>query len=493
MARDAAAFVAVDLGASGGKVSLAVFDGERFSLAEAHRFANGGVRVWAGGVGGQAVEKTYWDDLALIQNIVEGLRRAAAMSPAPVLSIGIDTWGADAGLLNRHGELLSPVHAYRDHRLDAMQAELFERISPRELFDRTGLPSQPWYLINQLHWLVKYRPEMLDLTDVVLPIPSLLEYYLCGAKRAEATWMVVQQLCRVGGSDYDDALLAAAGIPRRILPQVVPPGTTLGPLRAELAQETGLADAKVVAVKAHDTASAYTAAPVRDPARSLIVSSGTWSLVGKLLDEPMVNDTVFENRLANEGVAGDVRLLRNVMGTWPVQQLRDAWGRADGREIAWDALVALAESAPPHQVRVNVDDPALYNPPDMEAAIRRQIRQAGQAEPDGRAALLRAVYEGLAEAVAEANRLIESATGQAHEVVHVVGGGARNALLNQFIADAAHLPVEAGPYEATSIGNILVQAVAAGVADSIAQARQTVMQALPTQRFEPRGSADRRR
>lgn len=481
----AKAFVAVDLGASGGKVSLGTFEGRSFTLRDVHRFPNGGISVWAKDLDGTVAEKTYWDDLALYANIVDGLRKAAAASDAPIVAMGIDTWGADAAVLNRHGESLGPVYCYRDHRLDTIREQLFEHVSARELFDRSGIPAQPWYLVNQLFWLFRNRPELKGVVRTVLPIPTLLQYYLCGSMAAEATWIAVQQLCKVGTAEYDDRLLAAAGIPRNILPPVVPPGTIVGELRPEIARDVGLPGLQVVAVKTHDTASAYTAAPVRDRSRSLIISSGTWSLVGKLVERPLVNDAAFEGHLANEGVVGDIRLLRNVMGTWPVQRLRDGWSQEDGQEIPWEDIVRMARSARPLQTVLDVDDPSLYNPADMEQALREQVRRTGQREPADRASLLRAVYEGLAIKVAQVNALLATATGTIHEVVHVVGGGARNPLLNQFIADATGLPVEAGPYEATCIGNILVQAAACGGVPSLADGQQIVAENLPTERFAP--------
>ena len=487
MAEKSAAFVTVDLGASGGKVSVGTFDGGRFNLAEAYRFDNSGVTVWAHGRGGEVTEKSYWDDLGLYAHIVEGLRRAAAMADGPILSVGIDAWGADAALLNEHGESMGPVYCYRDHRLDDIRQEVFRHISRRELFDLSGIPSQPWYLVNQLFWLTRHRPEVVASIHTVVPITSLMQYYLCGSTAAEATWMAIQQLTRAGTGDYDDRLVAVAGIPRRALPEVVPPGTTVGTLRAELAESTGLGPCRIIAVKTHDTASAFTAAPVDDPLDSLIISSGTWSLVGKLTEEPLINDAVFEGGLANEGIRGDVKLLRNVMGTWPVQQLRAAWGRVDGEELTWDRIVQLAQAARPLDTQIDVDDSALYNPPDMEAAIRQQVNRTGQTQPADRGELLRAVYEGLAVKVARVNRVLEQVTSQEHKVVHIIGGGARNELLNQFIADATGLPVQAGPYEATSIGSVLVQAVACGVFDSVQQARRVVCQSLPAKSFQPAG------
>ncbi|MFW6153864.1 MAG: rhamnulokinase [Planctomycetota bacterium] len=488
MAKASKAFVAVDLGASGGKVFVGAFGGG-FDLREVHRFDNGGISTWGVAADGTVTEKIYWDVLHSFNQMVIGLRKAADAAEAPIESIGIDIWAADAGLLNAHGELLSPVYCYRDHRLDDVPDELFKILSPRELFDISGIPSQPFYLLNQLFWLKRNRPDLLALTARVVPIGSLLQYHLCGSTAAEQTWMAVQRLTAAGTAEYDDRLLEAAGVDRSILPEVVAPGTTVGTLRGELAEETGLGPCKVVATKMHDTACAFTAAPVADHRTGLIISSGTWSLVGRILDEPLVTDAVFEGRLANEGVRGDVRLLRNVMGTWPVQQLREAWMRQDGREIPWDEIVELAEAARPLAALVDVDDQAIYNPADMEAAIRDQISRTGQAQPEGRGGLLRAVYEGLALKVREVNAFLQQATGDTHEVIHVVGGGARNALLNRFIADATGLPVQAGPYEATCIGNILVQAVAAGQFPDTQAARAVVDAALPVETVEPGDSS----
>ncbi|NLF32994.1 MAG: rhamnulokinase [Planctomycetes bacterium] len=488
MAQTGKAFAAVDLGASGGKVFVGSFAGGGFELREVHRFDNGGVPTWAVEADGTVTEKIYWDVLNLFNQVVLGLRKAADATEVPIESIGIDTWGADAGLLNEYGELLSPVYCYRDHRLDDVRDELSNVLSPRELFDITGLPSQPFYLLNQLFWLKCNRPDLLAMTRCVVPIGSLLQYHLCGSTAAEQTWMAVQELTMAGTADYDDRLLEAAGVDRSILPEVVAPGTVVGLLRPDLAEATGLGPCKIVATKMHDTASAFTAAPVADRRKGLIISSGTWSLVGRILDEPLLSDAVFEGRLANEGVRGDVRLLRNVMGTWPVQQLREAWMRQDGREISWDAIAELAQAAPVLATLVDVDDQAIYNPPDMEAAIRAQIARTGQAQPSGRGELLRAVYEGLALKVREVNAFLQEATGDRHEVIHVVGGGARNGLLNQFIADATGLPVKAGPYEATCIGNILVQAVAAGQFPDTQTARAAVDAALPTVTVEPEDS-----
>ncbi len=488
MTEKAIAFVAVDLGASGGKLNLGTFGPGGFDLQEVYRFPNGGIPTWAHGADGKVVEKMYWDDLGICNHMVEGLRKAAAMSEAPIKSIGVDIWAADAAILNKHGESLQPVYCYRDHRLDDAREGLLEKISLRELFDLSGIASQPWYLLNQLYWLAQNRPELMEQVDTVLPIGSVLQYHLCGSKAAEQTWMAVQQMTSVGTADYDDRLLAAAGISRDILPEVVAPGTTVGRLRAELAETTGLGACDVVAVKMHDTASAFTAAPATDTDRGLIISSGTWSLVGRIIDEPLVTDAVYNGGLSNEGVGGDVRLLRNVMGTWPVQQLRDAWSKADGAELGWDEVVALAEAAPPLATLIDVDDKAIFNPADMEAALGDQIANSGQTLPDGRGGLLRGVYEGLAVKVRQVNEFIQQATGSTHDVIHVVGGGARNELLNQFIADATGLPVTAGPYEATCIGNILVQAVAAGVFDTLADARAVVDRSLPAKTIEPSGS-----
>ena len=481
----AASFIAVDLGASGGKVSLGCFEGHSFELQEVHRFPNAGVSVWRQEADGPPVEQTYWNDLALYEHILDGLKKAAEAARAPIVSVGITTWGADAALLDADGEPLQRMYNYRDHRLDEIPARLAEVLSDQRIFELTGLRPQPWYLLNQLLWATRNRADLLPLVRTAVPVGGLFEFFLCGSKVAEQSWMAAQGLLDWRTGDYCDEILQATGIPRRILPKIVPPGTTLGNLHPPIAQRTGLAGCKVVAVNAHDTACAYTAAPAGDLNRSLIISSGTWSLVGKRLTDPIVTPEVLAAGLSNEGVRDDVRLLRNVMGTWPIQQLRAQWARADGHEMSWDEIVKLAEAAELLATLVDVDDPALFNPTDMHAAILTQLDRTGQSRPADRGPLLRAVYEGLAMKVAQVNRRLGEVTGTPQEVIHIVGGGSRNVLLNQFIADATNLPVHAGPIEATSIGNLLIQAQAGGAIDTLETGRRMIAFAIPQTHCKP--------
>ena len=482
----AAAFIAIDLGASGGKVSVGLFEGHYFELHEVLRFPNAGVSVWVPSRDGPPFERTYWDELALYEHILDGLKKAAAAAREPVVSLGITTWGADAALLGINDEPVQRMYCYRDHRLDPIPALRAKLLPDERVFERTGLRPQPWYLLNQL---LEVAPHLGDgpmgKVETVLPVGGLFEFFLCGSKVAEQSWMACQGLLDWRTGDYCDEILEAIHIPREILPKIVPPGTTLGTLHPPIAERTHLAGCTVVAVKAHDTACAFTAAPAADLRRALILSSGTWSLVGKRLAEPLIRPEVLAAGLSNEGVRGDVRLLRNVMGTWPIQQLRAQWAQADGREMSWDEIVQLGESAEPLATLLDVDDPALFNPPDMYAAILAQLARTHQPPPADRGALLRAVYEGLALKVAQVNRQLGEVTGTPQEVIHIVGGGSQNALLNQFIADATGLPVSAGPAEATSIGNLLVQAHAAGAIDTIETGRRMVAFTLPQKRYEP--------
>ena len=274
-------------------------------------------------------------------------------------------------------------------------------------------------------------------------------------------------------------------IPEKIMPRIVEPGSIMGEIHPELARNIGLEGVKLTAVGSHDTASAFAAAPVKDYAESLIISSGTWSLVGKLVPEPVTTEEAFKSNLSNEGGIGNIRLLRNCMGTWLVQELRRVWRVQDGKEMDWGELVTLAEKASSFTAFIDPDDSSFYNPENMEEAIVSFCRKTGQTVPGNRGTILRVVYESLALKYRWVNELICRASGTETKVVNVVGGGSRNTMLNQFTADALGLPVVAGPDEATAVGNIMAQALALGVIHSLKDAMPYVRSAFSIEEFEP--------
>jgi rhamnulokinase len=284
---------------------------------------------------------------------------------------------------------------------------------------------------------------------------------------------------------WSEEILDPLGIPRNVLPEIVEPGATVGKLSQPLEAIVGLTDVALIATAAHDTACAFAAAPVDDPERALIISSGTWSLVGKLIPTPITNAAAFDARLSNEGGIGNTRLLRNCMGTWLVQELRRIWALSDGCKLDWNEITAMAKQAEAFSVVLDPDHESFFNPTDMEAAIRQFCTDTGQHAPETRSGLLRSVYESLALRYRWVNDKLCEVSGTDNDTVHIVGGGCKNALLNQFTADAMGLPVVAGPEEATVVGNFMVQAMGLGAIGGMRDAQTIIKNAFPIKRFDP--------
>jgi len=481
---------AFDLGASGSKFLVGIFDKDDFSIREIHRFSNKPVNLYlATAAKTPNIHKIYWNDLYMYDEIITGLSKLPESGINHLDSLGVDTWGADGECFTKEGEITGRVHNYRDHRLDNTREQLFKIIPKRELFQLTGIISQPFNQVNQLFWLANKRQDVLQTADCFLPITSIFYYYLCGARICEYTWASVTQLLNASEKDWSAAIFEKLNIPISIMPPVVEPGTKIGTLHRELAEDTGMNQAKIIATAAHDTACAYAAAPVEEEENSLIISSGTWSLVGRLIPEPIINDTVFKNGFTNEGGIGNIRLLRNVMGTWLIQELRRIWSEEDNRELTWDRIVKMAQSGEKFYAFIDPDDNSFYNPDNMEQEIKKFCKKTGQKIPDRRETTLRIVYESLALKYRLTNEIIEKITGRKTEKVYIVGGGAKNSLLNQFTAEATGLSVTAGPFEATAIGNILIQAKALGIIESLKEGREQVKHSLPATHYHSKGTS----
>jgi rhamnulokinase len=467
-------FAAVDLGAQSGRVAVGRFDGERIRITGVHAFPNAPVRTR---------DELSWDVLRIYSELTAGLA-AAAREAGRVDSVAVDSWGVDFALLDRSGRLLGNPVCYRDARRARAMPDVLARVPARELYERTGIQLMPINSVFELGALAAEDHPSLRGAGTMLLVPDLMHYWLCGARTTEFTNATTTQCLDPRTGTWAGDLLDRLGVPTRILPEVVPPGTRLGPLAPAVADETGLSGADVVAAATHDTGSAVVAVPFRD-AGSVFVSAGTWSLVGLETRSPVIDDAAFAGNLTNEGgVAGTFRLLRNVAGLWLVHECRRAWAAA-GREYSFDQLVALAKEEAPFRSLVEPNDPAFADPGDMPARIRAFCAHTGQEEPESPGAVVRCILESLALKQAETIELLGSVAGVAPRAVHVVGGGARNELLCQWTASAAGLPVEAGPEEATLVGNLLVQAIAAGELGSLADGREVVRASFPTTTYEP--------
>jgi len=477
--------LAVDLGASGGKCFVGEFERDHFSLREIHRFSHEGTSFYLPGRTGELSERMYWDDVFIYRNIVEGLRTYRREFGSHLDSIGIDTWGADGHFMTPDGEMLGKIHCYRDHRLDDMVRVIKERIDPRLMYQITGIHFQPFNMSNQLHWFVKNRADLLRPGCFFLPVPTVFYFYLGGVKQVDSSWASVTQLMDARTKTWSTEILKQLDIPPAIMPGIVEPGAVLGELSKPLAESIGINRAVLVAAAAHDTASAFAAAPVADPDEALIISSGTWSLIGKLIPQAITTEAAMAAGISNEGGVGNVRFLKNCMGTWIVQELRRVWRNADGKEMKWSEADELTASAPAFTAFIDPDDPGFYNPANMETAIADYCRKTGQQVPSERRIFLRLVYESLALKYRRVNEQISAVCGKITKVVHIVGGGSRNEMLNQFTADALGYPVLAGPEEATAVGNLMVQAKGMGLVRSNDHALALIKKAFPIKEYRP--------
>jgi sugar (pentulose or hexulose) kinase len=476
---------AVDLGASGGKCFVGTFEKKGFSLQEIHRFAHEGVSFFLADRKKKVTERTYWDDTLLYRNIVMGLQTYRRSISDRLDSIGIDTWGADGCFMSQDGDILGKIYCYRDHRLDTMIQKVKARIHAKKIYSITGIHFQPFNLSNQLHWFAMNRRDLLMLDCFYLPIPAVFYYFLGGVKKVDSSWASITQLMDARTQKWSAEILRKLEIPPRIMPEIVKPGVVVGQLLKPLADSIGINPAKLIAVGSHDTASAFAAAPVVNTDEALIISSGTWSLVGKLVPQPITNEKAMAVNISNEGGIGNIRFLKNCMGTWLVQELRRVWRIADGREMEWSELDALAQSAPRFTAFIDPDDPSFYNPANMEKAIAAFCKRTGQPVPRDRGVYQRLVYESLALKYRLVNEQICGVCGSRTKVVNMVGGGCKNKMLNQYTADALGLPVQAGPEEATAVGNLMVQAMGLGIIKSMRDALPIIRQAFPIREYKP--------
>lgn len=480
---------AADLGASGGKCFVGRFQEGSFAMEEVHRFAYESATFHLPDRTGAVSERAYWDDTYIYQNIVRGLQAARRLCGPTLDGIGIDTWGADGHLLTQDGDLLGKVYCYRDHRLDTMCDEVKARMDAERVYAITGNHFLPLNQSNQLLWIATRRPELLKLAKIYLPTPALFYYYLGGCTAVDSTFASVMQMMDAKKGKWSGALLRALGIPRRIMPEIVKPGIRIGALQPRLAAACGLNDVDLFSVGSHDTASAFAAAPALDSRKALIISSGTWSLVGKLIRKPITSPEAMRLGLSNEGGIGNTRFLRNCMGTWIVQELLRVWEIADGKRMSWQEVASMASAAPAFTAFIDPDERRFYNPADMEQAARGFMAETGQTAPTDRGTLLRCVYESLALKYRYVNEIICRVTDTETEAVHIVGGGSNNTLLNQFTADCLGVPTLAGPAEATAVGNLMVQAMAAGVIRDLGDAMPLIQAAFPIATVKPQDTA----
>ena len=470
-------YLAFDLGAESGRAMLGTIDAGELAVEELHRFPNTPVRVF---------DALYWDTLRLWHEIQRGLAIAGRERKLPLDGIGIDTWGVDFALLGVDGALADNPRHYRDARTNGVMEQVFAIVSRAEVFAQTGIQFMHLNSLYQLYALKLAGSPALAAARTLLFMPDLFNYWLTGVARAELTIASTSQFYDPRRKTWATDMLERLGLPAHILPEIVAPGTRLGPLLHSVAEAAGLGAVPVYATGCHDTASAVAAVPA-EGGNWCYISSGTWSLMGAELEEPIINEQVLAQNLTNEiGATGKVRFLKNIAGLWLLQECRRAWA-LEGSEYTYDDLVRLAAGAKPFSAIINPD--AFLEPGDMPRKIAERCRAGGQAAPETAGEFTRAILESLALRYRQVLESLESLAGRRFDAIHIVGGGSRNALLNQFVADATSRRVVAGPAEATAIGNILIQAMGAGDLAGLADARAVVRRSFPVESYAPGSEA----
>ena len=468
--------LAADLGANSGRVLAGIYDGRLLELRELVRFPNDPVK---------SADGWHWNLEALFAHIKTGLAQAARQFGPALVSVGVDTWGVDYALLDADGNLLGPPFQYRDARTHGMEEEAFRRMPASEIYRRTGIQFMFFNTIFQLLAEARSPARLLEKADRLLFIPDLIHFWLAGRRASERSFASTSQLYNTRARDWDRELIAAMGLPGRIFGPLVEAGVPLGPLRPELAAQTGAAGLQVIAPAEHDTASAVVGVPA-EGAEPVFISSGTWSVIGRELDWPVITDAGQKANFSNEGgVFGTTRFVKNIAGMWLLQESKRAWDAA-GRVLSYETLVAQAARAPAFAAFIDPDAPEFQAPPDMPEAIAAFCRRTGQAAPADTGAVTRIILESLALKYRRTKELLEGVTAKPVSSIHIVGGGSQNDLLNQFAADAAACRVVAGPVEATSLGNLLMQLYALGEIGSLAEARALTRRSFATKTFQPR-------
>ena len=475
-------YLGVDLGAESGRVMAGFWDGQKIRLEELHRFPNGGVFI---------ADSLRWDLLRLWGEIQTGLLIAGRRFGKSVVSIGVDTWGVDHVLLSKSGELLGQPFHYRDSRTRGMFQQAFGTVPKAEIFATTGLQFMEISTLYQLLALKRQSPELLEAADCFLMIPDFFHWCLSGAKVVEFTNATTTQFFHATGRNWAFDLLRRFDLPARIFPEVVQPGTGLGPLRKSISDQTGLAGVEIIAPATHDTGSAVAAVPTANTGQAnwAYISSGTWSLMGVELSSPILSQRALELNVTNEGgVDGTYRILKNIMGLWLVQQCKRSF-EARGKCFEYHELVRLAEAASGLRSFIDPDAPCFLNPPDMVKTIQNFCTKTKQPLPETEGQFIRCVLESLALKYKTVLSGLEELTRTRVDMIHIVGGGSRNMLLNQFTANACARPVLAGPVEATVLGNLLVQVRSRGELSSLADIRKVVRASSEVAHVHPQSSA----
>lgn len=469
--------LAFDFGASSGRAIIGSLEDGKITLKEVHRFTNDPVKLG---------DTLYWDVLRLFHEIKQGIVKAKIAGGFD--SIGIDTWGVDFGLIDKNGRLLeNPVH-YRDLRTVGLVDEAFKTIPKEKLYNITGIQFMELNTLFQLISLRRQRPELLDRADKMLFMPDLFAYFLTGKMCSEYSIASTSQLIDINERSWSKEILDGFGISESIFAPIVQPGTVLGNLSPEICEECGVESVPVISVCGHDTQSAITAVPCED-GNFAFLSSGTWSLFGTELDEPIVNETSLNINITNEGgLGGKTGFLKNIIGLWLIQESRRQWQR-EGKDYSYADLEKLALAEEPFKCFIDPDAPEFVPQGNIPKRVQEFCQKTGQYVPQSVGEIMRCIYESLAMKYRLTFEKLCECTKKDYPVIHVIGGGTKDGLLCKMTANSCDRIVKAGPIEATVMGNVAVQFMSDGTIESINEARKTVAASEALKTYEPQDVA----
>jgi len=468
-------FLAFDLGAESGRALVGILKDERLEVEEIHRFINKPIEI---------LGRLYWNLPQIFQEIKEGIGKAFSKYP-DIESIGIDTWGVDFGLVTKEGYLAGLPVCYRDHRTDEILNKAF-KVMPRErIYSLTGIQIMQINTLFQLYSMVLENSSLFNATHKLLFMPDLFNFMLTGEMKTEFSIATTSQLYNPIKDAWEEELFEKFGIPMEIMPEVTMPGTEVGKISESIKREFNLKDVSVISPCGHDTACAVASVPAEGSDWAYI-SSGTWSLMGVEIKEPIINKDSLEANFTNEGgVNKTFRFLKNIMGLWLLQSVRRIWMK-EGVELSYSEITNLAEESEPFQYFVNPDDDSFLNPPNMESAIKEFCKRTHQKVPKTKGEIIRCILESLAFRYKEVFETLEKLLGKHIRILHIVGGGSQNTLLSQFTADALDIPVITGPVEATAMGNIMIQAISRGAIKDLPHGRKIIKNSFEPVVYYPR-------
>lgn len=472
---DRRTFLAFDLGAESGRAVVGILEEDKITLREVHRFINRPVRIMG---------RLYWNITQMFQELKIGLLNGIKEFP-DIESLGIDTWGVDFGFISKNNELVGLPVCYRDHRTDGVPEKVFEIIPKEKLYSLTGIQIMQINSVFQLYSMILENSPLFKSIYKLLFMPDLFNFMFTGKVGTEFSIATTSQLYDPISDTWSNEIFTSLGLPIEIMPEIMPTGTDLGNILKDIKEELDIGDISVIAPAEHDTGSAVAAVPAKGENWAYI-SSGTWSLMGVELKEPIINKESMDANFTNEGgVNKTFRFLKNISGLWLLQGCRRSWER-EGHSLSYGEIVKLAEEAKPFRFFVDPDDPIFLNPPDMPTAVKDFCKRTRQGIPETKGEIARCVLESLAFKYREVFEKLKSLIKKDINVLHIVGGGSQNTLLSQFTANALAIPVYTGPVEATAMGNIMVQAMVKGAIKDLEEGRRLIRNSFETVVYNPK-------